>query len=69
MEKINIEVKFKEVTKRISSLNNYPKIKKITKSWVNDYRKGGLGAMLAYQRMKSFVELDEQSLVEYLKTI
>lgn len=65
----NIETKLKEVMRKVSFLPNYKKIEKIIQSWVYDRRKGGLKATLAYQRMKSFIELDEQSLVEYLKTI
>lgn len=66
-DKNKFEVQFKEAIKRVRSLPNYHKIEKIAQSWVNDRRKGGLSAMLAYQRMQKCIELDEQLLVEALR--
>lgn len=68
MEK-TIKVKFRETMERAKSLPNYQKIKKITQSLINDYGKDGLKATLAYQRMQLFIDLDEQSLVSYLRSI
>lgn len=68
-DKNKFEVQFKEAIERVRSLPNYHKIEKIAQSWVNDRRKGGLSAMLAYQRIKFFIGLEEQSLIEYLRKL